>query len=192
MGNYNEVYMSDGPLYTENEVKDIVHIIESSQFKIEEPKDKKAFINSNKKSIVSAVPWPELKNQLRKFERFIFDSNKLIFKYDIVPFHDSHYLNLNYYDSTNDSYDWHIDGTGYGSTYDLKLTCLLNLSTEKYKGGDLVLFNVEDKASKIIKENFSRPGYALIFTSTHFHKVKPITKGVRRTLSYWAKGPLWR
>ena len=157
MGNYNEVYMSDGPLYTENEVKDIVHIIESSQFKIEEPKDKKAFINSNKKSIVSAVPWPELKNQLRKFERFIFDSNKLIFKYDIVPFHDSHYLNLNYYDSTNDSYDWHIDGTGYGSTYDLKLTCLLNLSTEKYKGGDLVLFNVEDKASKIIKENFSQP-----------------------------------
>ena len=192
MGNYNEVYMSDGPLYTENEVKDIVHIIESSQFKIEEPKDKKAFINSNKKSIVSAVPWPELKNQLRKFERFIFDSNKLIFKYDIVPFHDSHYLNLNYYDSTNDSYDWHIDGTGYGSTYYLKLTCLLNLSTEKYKGGDLVLFNVEDKASKIIKENFSQPGYALIFTSTHFHKVKPITKGVRRTLSYWAKGPLWR
>ena len=192
MGNYNEVYMSDGPLYTENEIKDIVHIIESSQFKIEEPKDKKAFINSNKKSIVSAVPWPELKNQLRKFERFIFDSNKLIFKYDIVPFHDSHYLNLNYYDSTNDSYDWHIDGTGYGSTYDLKLTCLLNLSTEKYKGGDLVLFNVEDKASKIIKENFSQPGYALIFTSTHFHKVKPITKGVRRTLSYWAKGPLWR
>ena len=192
MGNYNEVYMSDGPLYTENEVKDIVHIIESSQFKIEEPKDKKAFINSNKKSIVSAVPWPELKNQLRKFERFIFDSNKLIFKYDILPFHDSHYLNLNYYDSTNDSYDWHIDGTGYGSTYDLKLTCLLNLSTEKYKGGDLVLFNVEDKASKIIKENFSQPGYALIFTSTHFHKVKPITKGVRRTLSYWAKGPLWR
>ena len=129
---------------------------------------------------------------MRKFERFIFDSNKLIFKYDIVPFHDSHYLNLNYYDSTNDSYDWHIDGTGYGSTYDLKLTCLLNLSTEKYKGGDLVLFNVEDKASKIIKENFSQPGYALIFTSTHFHKVKPITKGVRRTLSYWAKGPLWR
>ena len=192
MGNYNEVYMSDGPLYTENEVKDIVHIIESSQFKIEEPKDKKAFISGNKKSIVSAVPWPELKNQLRKFERFIFDSNKLIFKYDIVPFHDSHYLNLNYYDSTNDSYDWHIDGTGYGSTYDLKLTCLLNLSTEKYKGGDLVLFNVEDKASKIIKENFSQPGYALIFTSTHFHKVKPITKGVRRTLSYWAKGPLWR
>ena len=192
MGNYNEVYMSDGPLYTENEVKDIVHIIESSQFKIEEPKDKKAFINSNKKSIVSAVPWPELKNQLRKFERFIFDSNKLIFKYDIVPFHDSHYLNLNYYDSTNDSYDWHIDGTGYGSTYDLKLTCLLNLSTEKYKGGYLVLFNVEDKASKIIKENFSQPGYALIFTSTHFHKVKPITKGVRRTLSYWAKGTLWR
>ena len=41
MGNYNEVYMRDGPLYTENEIKDIVHIIESSQFKIEEPKDKK-------------------------------------------------------------------------------------------------------------------------------------------------------
>ena len=41
MGNYNEVYMSDGPLYTENEIKDIVHIIESINSKLKNQKIKK-------------------------------------------------------------------------------------------------------------------------------------------------------
>ena len=191
MGNYNQVYMSDGPLYSEDEVKTIVDVFESSQSKEIEPENKKAFIHGNKKSRVSCVSWKNLKEYLRKYEKFLFDTNEHLFKYDLIPLDDSHYLNLNHYDLTNPSYDWHMDGTNNVQNYDLKLTVLLNVSTQKYTGGNLELFNIGEKANQIIVNKF-KPGYCLIFTSNHFHKVEPITKGVRKTLSYWAKGPLWR
>ena len=66
MGNYNQVYMSDGPLYSHNEVKTIVNIFESSNTKVEEPQNKKAFNKGNKKSKVSCVIWEELKEYLIK------------------------------------------------------------------------------------------------------------------------------
>jgi len=190
MGNYNQVYMSDDPLYSEDEVKTIVDVFESSQSKVTEPESKKSFTGI-KKSRVSCVPWPVLKNYLGKFERFIFDTNKHLFKYDLIPLDDSHSLNLNHYDLKNPSYDWHMDGTKNFQDYDLKLTVLLNVSTEKYTGGNLKLFNIGEKSNQIIVDKF-KPGYCLIFTSNHFHKVDPVTSGVRKTLSYWAKGPLWR
>ena len=36
------------------------------------------------------------------------------------------------------------------------------------------------------------PGDGICFTSLIAHKVTPITKGERRTLTYWAQGPSWR
>jgi len=192
MGYYNEVYMTKSPLYTEQEIKNIVHVLDNAKQKYEEPKENKSYIRGEKKVKVSCVAWPEIKDNLKKFEDFIYDANDKIFKYDIVKIANDHFVNVNYYDIENPNYHWHMDGTKLDQKYDIKLTCLLNISTEKYEGGNLVLYNISDYANNVIKEKFSKPGYALIFTSNHFHKVEPITKGVRKTLSYWAKGPLWR
>ena len=192
MGYYNEVYMTKSPLYTEQEIKNIVHVLDNAKQKYEEPEENKSFIRGEKKVKVSCVAWPEIKDNLKKFEDFIYDANDRIFKYDIVKITNDHFVNVNYYDIENPNYHWHMDGTKLDQKYDIKLTCLLNISTEKYEGGDLVLYNISDYANNVIKEKFSKSGYALIFTSNHFHKVEPITKGVRKTLSYWAKGPLWR
>ena len=192
MGYYNEVYMTQSPLYTEQEIKNIVHVLGNAKQKYEEPEENKSFIRGEKKVKVSCVAWPEIKDNLKKFEDFIYDANDRIFKYDIVKIANDHFVNVNYYDIENPNYHWHMDGTKLDQKYDIKLTCLLNISTEKYEGGDLVLYNISDYANNVIKEKFSKSGYALIFTSNHFHKVEPITKGVRKTLSYWAKGPLWR
>ena len=192
MGFHNEVYMSTTPLYTKEEVKDIVHTIDNAKQKYEEPKENSAFVHGEKKVKVTCIAWPEVKTKLKKFEDFIYDANDRIFKYDIVKITDDHYVNVNYYDVDNPNYHYHMDGTRREQRYDIKLTCLLNLSTEKYEGGDLVLYNVNDYVKNVIKEKFSRPGYALIFTSNHFHKVESVTGGSRRSLSYWALGPLWR
>ena len=192
MGYYNEVYMTQSPLYTEQEIKNIVHVLGNAKQKYEEPEENKSFIRGEKKVKVSCVAWPEIKDNLKKFEDFIYDANDRIFKYDIVKITNDHFVNVNYYDIENPNYHWHMDGTKLDQKHDIKLTCLLNISTEKYEGGDLVLYNISDYANNVIKEKFSKSGYALIFTSNHFHKVEPITKGVRKTLSYWAKGPLWR
>ena len=192
MGFHNEVYMTKSPLYTEEEIKNIVHVLDNAKQKFEEPEENKSFFRGEKKVKVSCVAWPEVKTNLKKFENFIYDANDRIFKYDIVKITDDHVVNVNYYDTENPNYHWHMDGTKLDQRYDIKLTCILNISTEKYEGGNLVLYNIPDNINDIIKEKFSQPGYALLFTSNHFHKVESVTKGSRRSLSYWALGPLWR
>ena len=190
-GNYNIFFISEDPLYTKEELFVINDTIQNSNMKQSEP-EKFGADGANKKSKVSVVPWIELKSCLKKFEKFIFDANNDFFKYDIIPISDFHYININEYDKKHNSYDWHVDCNTYGSEEDLKLTCLLNISTESYSGGKLHLSDIEEKGRDLIFNKFNEPGYALIFTAYRMHKVEPITKGKRKTLSYWAKGPAWR
>ena len=68
---------------------------------------------------------------------------------------------------------------------DLKLTCILNLSEEPYEGGSFFKINEKEE----IKFD---SGMGLIFNSLIAHKVTPVTKGERITLTYWGEGPPWR
>ena len=190
-GNYSIFYISQEPLYTKEELLAINDTIQNSNMKQSEP-EKFGADGANKKSKVSCVPWIELKSCLKKFEKFIFDANNDFFNYDIIPISDFHYVNINEYDEKNNSYDWHIDCNTYGSAEDLKLTCLLNISTEPYDEGRLHLSDLDEKGQERIFKDFNMPGYAIIFTAYRMHKVEPITNGKRKTLSYWAKGPAWR
>jgi len=109
--------------------------------------------------------------------------NKNHFGYDIYWDFHLDVLNYNVY-GTNGEYDWHIDANGK-SFYDLKLTCLLNLSEEPYEGGEFHTINSNEK------HEFTS-GMGLVLNSLIAHKVTPVTKGERITLTYWAEGPLWR
>ena len=80
---------------------------------------------------------------------------------------------------------WHIDANRENKPIDMKLTCLLNLSEEPYEGGEFKLIGVDKK----IKFD---SGEGLVFTSLQAHKVTPVTKGKRITLTYWGYGPSWR
>ena len=93
-------------------------------------------------------------------------------------------LNYNIY-GINGKYDWHIDAHKMGSAADIKLTCLLNLSEEPYEGGE---FRCLNHKGKIVFDS----GMGLMTNSLIAHKVTPVTKGKRITLTYWATGPLWK
>ena len=67
----------------------------------------------------------------------------------------------------------------------MKLTCLLNLSEETYEGGEFCLLSSNNS------QEFTS-GMGLIFNSLIAHKVTPVTKGERITLTYWAEGPSWK
>ena len=113
------------------------------------------------------------------------ESNSDIFGYDI----DWHFhldgLNYNVY-GTSGEYGWHIDMSDRNvTTRDMKLTCLLNLSEEPYEGGKFHVIHIDEE------QKFTS-GMGLVFTSMIAHKVTPITKGERITLTYWATGPTWR
>tara|TARA_Y100000004_G_scaffold172260_1_gene208935 strand:- start:744 stop:1319 length:576 start_codon:yes stop_codon:yes gene_type:complete len=95
-------------------------------------------------------------------------------------------------------YDWHTDG--YADTLSVyknqanenyngkvrKISMTLNLSSPKdYDGGDL-LFDFAHFGEKKVKENLR--GSLIFFPSWTFHKITPITKGVRYSLVMWSLG----
>jgi len=190
-GSFNIFYMSQEPLYTKEELLAINDTIQNSNTTKPEP-EKYGAVQADKKSKVSLVLWLEIKKYLEKLEDFIYDANDNFFHYEIFDISDFHYVNINEYDEKNNSYDWHVDCNTYGSEEDLKLTCLLNISTEPYDGGRLHLSGLDEEGQELIFKDFNMPGYAIIFTANRMHKVEPITSGKRKTLSYWVKGPAWK
>ena len=113
--------------------------------------------------------------------------NRCEFGYNLYPIMDEGLLNYNVYDSSNSGeYDFHIDEAGPEILQDIKLTAMINLSEEHYEGGDLIMF--QGGKFRTIKE-FSLPGSSIIFKSWLPHKVTPVTKGIRKTISHWFYGP---
>ena len=110
--------------------------------------------------------------------------NREVFGYDIYWNFHLEGLNYNVY-GIGGEYGWHIDAD-FKHEYDGKLTCLLNLSEEPYEGGE---FRIISKPNENIKFT---SGMGLIINSLIAHKVTPVTKGERITLTYWAVGPSWK
>ena len=97
-------------------------------------------------------------------------------------------LHYNTYTSRKKSrYDYHID-EARENTHDYKLTLLINLSPKEYEGGDFYLFS----GGNMMIPELKKPGSAIVIKSSMHHKVTPVTKGVRRTLTHFMKGPAWK
>ena len=139
-----------------------------------------------KTSQVKFVRLFSIQKLILPFIDFIISSNTNHFGYDLFQLNASKILNYNTYE-VNEEYTWHIDASMQSPVRDIKLTCLLNCSEEKYEGGDLCLFR--DGEVKI--QNFN-PGSAVIFPSFTNHKVNKITSGSRATLAIWMEGPKFR
>ena len=85
---------------------------------------------------------------------------------------------------------WNIDGDGFtrydrpdseglnGRTRKLSMNIILN---DDYEGGELEFFNNK----KLIEE---KTGTIVVFPSYMVHRVNPVTKGVRYSLSVWFIG----
>tara|TARA_R110000823_G_C15948366_1_gene501281 strand:+ start:1625 stop:2245 length:621 start_codon:yes stop_codon:yes gene_type:complete len=102
--------------------------------------------------------------------------------------------------SKDQHYDWHKDmfaepnqkpGNGYNKVRKLSTTILLN-DTSEYSGGEFEFyFNREgpNKKRKIIEvKELTSVGSMIVFPSFTWHRVKPITKGVRYSLVIWHNG----
>jgi len=100
----------------------------------------------------------------------------------------------------NQHYDWHCDqpDEAYksndinfnGKTRKLSCTLLLNNSSE-YEGGDFEFdFRNKKTGSNITKvTQLNNQGDLIVFPSYIWHRVKPITKGTRKSLVLWFIGP---
>jgi PKHD-type hydroxylase len=141
-----------------------------------------------KTSSVNLVQHSFLWEHLDRFRNMIYHANRNYFGLDLFEISKYSTVNYNVYKgSENGQYTWHSDAE-FNQCYDLKLTAILNLSSESFSGGDLMLF----LSGEYNLDEFKKPGSLLIFPSWTQHTVTPVTEGVRKTLSFWAAGPNWK
>ena len=88
-------------------------------------------------------------------------------------------------DVFRDEYSLAFDGTNdYVS--DIKFTGIVNISDEPYEGGEFIAFM--NHGLREIPE-IKNPGSSILLRHGTLHKVNPVTKGIRKTISYWLNGP---
>lgn len=88
-------------------------------------------------------------------------------------------------------YDWHVD-SWHGlnnKKQDRKLSMTIQLSDKSdYEGGEFETDSAFIPISSATKEK----GTMIMFPSYLRHRVKPVTKGIRRSLVVWCEGPNWK
>ena len=137
-------------------------------------------------SSVKHIPYGKIKHLISEFVGYVYQVAELDFGYKTFGPHDELYLNFNTYESdSKDEYPWHIDESRQ-ATNDIKLTVLINLSTEPFTGGEFQIFP-SDAAVDI--PMLSEPGSVFMFKSHILHRVKPVTSGTRKTLTMFIYGP---
>jgi PKHD-type hydroxylase len=92
----------------------------------------------------------------------------------------------------NDHYGWHIDYIRAGDKkrqFPRKLSFSLLLNDD-YEGGELEFvlpqYGMELKWNRIALE--PKAGSLIVFPSTLGHRVKPVTKGIRKSIVGWCIG----
>ena len=137
-------------------------------------------------SSVKHIPYGKIKHLISDLIGEAYQVANLDFGYQTFDPHDGIYLNFNTYEAgSKDSYGWHIDESRQ-ATNSMKLTLLVNLSTEPFTGGEFQIFP-SDSAVDI--PMLSEPGSAFMFKSHILHRVKPVTSGTRKTLTLFIYGP---
>ncbi len=177
-------------VFDEKQIKELNNILDNN-FERFEPENVGAIDlqgNRKKVSIVKIIDFEKVKSHLDNFKNKFIETANLEFGYEIFDIKDYQKLHFNIYSSVNNSkYDWHTDSSG-SDLYDVKLTILINLSMMNYEGGQFELFN----GNQYEIPQLNKPGNAVMFKSYINHRVLPITKGERRTLTIFLKGPKFR
>jgi PKHD-type hydroxylase len=110
--------------------------------------------------------------------------NDHCYKYSLYGFESFQYSE--YHSSENGHYTWHIDTSVRGGQQHVrKLSFSVGLNdASEYEGGELEFWLGPEKVSYRLKK-----GQIIVFPSYLLHRVAPVTKGVRKTLVGWSRGP---
>jgi PKHD-type hydroxylase len=172
--------------FSKKEIKELNKIMIDNETKnwLDTPSDK-----TSKKCQVIITPYGYCKPILNKAVEYLNYINNTVFGFNINNITDYNRVFLNIYDSKNKShYGFHYDGEPFSNPFTSKLTFLINTSEEKYEGGEFMIYS----SGEVEIKEFSEPGDILIFPSFFFHAVKPVTKGIRKSVAMWGFGPHWR
>ena len=130
---------------------------------------------------------PKLKFVFEKFNNVFEYVNSNFYNFDINGYD---YFQYAEYDAKESGrYNWHVD-LSFGessrdvySTRKLSMSMLLNTPGVDFEGGDFQTFLAKEANIPL------KRGQILIFPSFIVHRVKPVTKGIRKSLVIWVTGP---
>ena len=139
----------------------------------------------------SSICWLHKDSLLvRALFQFIIEANDTSFRYNLLNYEqDKVYdtLQLTKYEEAG-YYSWHQDSWDVGRNgFNRKLSLTVNLNNPKnYEGGDLEFFDGEASPHNPTKRT---QGSVVVFDSYDWHRVTPVTKGIRYSLVMWVWGP---
>ena len=125
---------------------------------------------------------------------FLREANKIQFNYDLEHFEAVQFAEYR----EGDFFDWHQDTSGIKQSNEIrKLSLTLVLSNpDTFEGGELQFYNggrpIQDMGeitADQIKSDIKAQGTVIVFDSQDWHRVTPVTKGVRHSVVCWTVGP---
>lgn len=124
---------------------------------------------------------------LERIMAAVRETNRTRFGFDLTEFAER--MQLAWYGAeTGGHFDWHVDIGDGPVARRRKLTIVVQLSDPSgYEGGAL-----QTNADARIREAPRARGGATLFPSFVLHRVSPVTRGARRSLTTWVHGPAFR
>jgi PKHD-type hydroxylase len=134
---------------------------------------------------ISWIPFDKLPQMYRVLDNLIYRTNGNHFGFDSIQITEqaqyTHY-------PVGGFYEWHTDndivGTAQPPVRKISMTLLLS-PPDEFEGGELELMD-KNKVVKLVQ------GQAVLFASFIPHRVKPVTRGERKSLVMWFGGPSFR
>ena len=125
---------------------------------------------------------------------FLREANKLQFHYDLTYFQAIQFAEY----KDGGFFEWHQDASGIepnNETRKLSLSLILS-DPNTFEGGELQFYNggkqledMGDVTGEQIKKDIAAQGTVVVFDSRDWHRVQPVTKGVRYSIVCWTVGP---
>ena len=146
--------------------------------------EKTSLDNNIRKSDISGFPYnsDEAIALNRLVEPFITMANRENFGFRLNNFYEFQYTEYN--ERNEGFYGWHQDIQWLLDTESQrKLSVTIQLSDDDYEGGDFEFHKDLAQPSDI-----RRRGTVIVFPSFFYHRVTPVTKGIRKALVGWYEG----
>ena len=134
---------------------------------------------------ISWIPFKDMPEMYRDIEKMMLQANNNHFGFEGMqltePAQFTHYLEGGFY-------EWHMDNDVQGKhqppVRKISMTLLLS-DPSTFEGGELEIMS-KGKTAKL------KQGQAIFFASWLQHRVKPVTKGERKSLVMWFGGPSFK
>ena len=165
-------------------VGDYGHVAGDNKYSRDDPSFRKTSISfiTDKDNKINELVWG-----------FLREANRIQFNYDLKYFQAIQFAEY----KNGGFFDWHQDDAGRSEANEIrKLSLSLILSDpDTFKGGELQFFNgnrpiqdMENITGEQIHNDIQAQGSVIVFDSRDWHRVTPVTDGVRYSIVCWCIG----